>query len=81
MERNVTDDKRTISVWFQTEHNFVMPETNEPGVPGNIPIASRPGQKYLVRVRELEERYPFTDLIIEYSIPNLRNMQYSGRFT
>lgn len=73
--------RHSFRVDFQIEHTLVKHGGRgaEHAPEGVVPIPGSPGQHYLVRVQDLE-RLDKADAVIDYSRPNLINLQSSGLY-
>ncbi len=73
--------KPQLRVDFQVEHTLVKPGGRgaEHAPEGVVPVPGEPGQRYLVRVQDMA-RLDRADAVIDYSRPNLLNLQSSGLY-
>jgi hypothetical protein len=72
---------KALQIDFQIEHTLVKPggRGSEGSPVGAIPIPGEPPGRYLVRIQDAR-RLDLADVILEYSRPNLINVQSSGLF-
>ena len=83
LNKNFTRNQlRKISVFFQIEHNLVLPSafksTHSHSVVGKVKSIYG-DDEYLVRIDNLRNYHKF-DFIFEYSLPNIHNIILSENF-
>lgn len=80
-EYNDNNQQKTIRINMNFEHTLVKPggrDTDDAPI-GKIPIQNNSGENYLVRIDKLDFLKK-SDIIIDYSIPNIINVKESGLF-
>lgn len=69
-----------LTVFFQHEHNLVLPGSWDIGVHDPVSVVasiSDPSEKYYVRIIN-KPRYYYSDIVIEYNQPNIENIVRSA---
>ena len=80
-EYNDNNQQKTIRINMNFEHTLVKPggrDTDDAPI-GKIQIQNNSGENYLVRIDKLDFLKK-SDIIIDYSIPNIINVKESGLF-
>lgn len=73
-----------ISFCYETEHNLVLPAGRDmpSGTPlGKVPSIRNDGETYTVRSWSCKLENQDIDVVVQYSMPNIKNHQSSGLFT
>jgi hypothetical protein len=76
------EPKWQLTIFMQDEHNLVLPggrgiDRSHPQ--GIVPSIFGGDEKYLVRV-EKQKQYRAADIVLEYCVPNIININTSGKF-
>jgi len=72
-----------MRIFFQDEHNLVLPGGRDippSSAPGVVPSIFGGEETYLVRIAH-QKQYRVADVVLEYNVPNIVNIESSGRFS